>query len=78
MHESTNVKEREDLAYFCPLVNISSKVCPKGLCIFWRQESHGCRWNLWLESQLTLQIKLDENFLRKEVKAWKKNLKKKT
>lgn len=71
-------KERNHLDYLCPWNTLGSKICPMGLCRFWSQELKDCRWNLWLESQLSLQLKMDENFLRKEVKAWKKNLKKKT
>lgn len=60
MHERTSgtdfpvekPKKDQNLAYFCPFVNISSKVCPQGLCIFWSQEFKDCRWNIWLRNQI--------------------------
>jgi len=43
----------QNLAYFCPFVNISSKVCPKGLCMFWSHGRKDCRWNIWLRGEIT-------------------------
>lgn len=85
MNETTDIKEKENIQYLCPWMMVGSKICPMGLCRFWSHDRKDCRWNLWLEQQLLktdltlsqLALKLDEKFSQKEIKAWKKNLKKK-
>ena len=47
--DASKEKEKENIQYICPWIELGSKICPQGLCRFWSQESHDCRWNLWLK-----------------------------